>query len=84
MPYSLMVCADEERIWGLQLTLAMKRSIFEGEEELIEKYGKQDYIASLDKMIDGSIPRKMEFIGSPGPGTCTTTMFQKTGREVDL
>lgn len=75
MPYSLKVCEDNNRIWGLQLTLAMKRYPFEGEDELIEKYGKQDYIHEVDNMIADSIPRRMEFIGSGGPGACSYIMF---------
>ena len=40
-PSSIKVCFDEQRIYGLQLTLHMVRESFTDEDLLIEKYGKQ-------------------------------------------
>lgn len=79
LPHSLKVCADSFRIYGLQLTLYMRRVPFEREDEIVEKYGEQEFIEALDNMIESSVPRRMSFIGSFGEGEvgveCTTTRF---------
>lgn len=36
MPYSLKVCSNSERIFGLQLILGMHREPFDNEDEIIE------------------------------------------------
>lgn len=78
MPYSMKICHDASRIFGLQLTLAMNRIPFENEQQLIDQYGRQDYIDELDRMIQVSSPRRMKFIGKTGAdegATCETRRF---------
>ena len=78
MPHSLEVCANDERVFGLQLTTAMARTNFEKEIELIEKFGVQEYILWLDGMIAHSNPRRMNFIGGTGyeeDATCLELKF---------
>ena len=66
MPHSLQVCANDQRVFGLQLTTAMTRMPYEKEDFLIEKFGVQEYIQWLDGMIARSLPRRMNFIGGTG------------------
>lgn len=35
-PFSLKVCSNDERIFGLQLTLEMFRPVFPNEDEIVE------------------------------------------------
>jgi hypothetical protein len=38
-PHSLKICSNDERIFGLQLTLHMFRAVFPNEDEIVDEYG---------------------------------------------
>lgn len=67
-PYSLKICSNEERIFGMQLTTMMYRADFKNEAEIMEKYGNVETIEWLDELIEESVPHEMKFIGDNGQG----------------
>ena len=59
-----MVCFDDDRIHGIQLTLTMHRWEFENEKDLLADTEFAQMIQDIDEMIETSTPRKMSLIGS--------------------
>ncbi len=49
MPKEIQICHDEDRVYGLQLTLKMHRFKYREEEETIEKFGLQNTFKALDE-----------------------------------
>ena len=62
VPYELMVCHDEQGVYGLQLSLIMHRFPFEGEEKLIKEIQhKEEEIAALEEYIKELNLREVNF-----------------------
>ena len=76
---SLMVCHDEERIYGLQLTIKMHRFIYRNEEMLIEESELLDYYDNIDKLVKDAKPKRMSLIGST-TANCDVTSVSELGQ----
>jgi len=79
----LLVCHDETRVHGLQLTLKMHRYKYQNEADVIDKYALAQYFDSVDKIVADSTPRKMKFVGTVSP-KCDTTVIFKYGSVKDI
>ena len=66
LPHSMQICHTIDRIYGVQLVLGHHREKFEGEDDLIERYGQKLYFQSIDENIAKSAPMRMNFIGNDG------------------
>ncbi len=77
MPREIEICHDNDRVYGLQLTLKMHRFKYRQEEESIKKYGLQNTFKVLDQTIKDSKPNLMSFIGSRDGECETQDIFSK-------
>ena len=67
VPKEITVCADEDHIFGMQLTTILYRFEYHAENALRDKYPTYDeFITTLNQAVADAMPRRMKFIGSDG------------------
>ena len=62
----MQICHTDDRIYGVQLVLGHHREKFEGEDDLVERYGQKLHFQAIDENIANSAPMRMNFIGNDG------------------
>ena len=73
---SIYVCHDEERIYGLRLTIQMHRENYFDEDVIIKKHNLQDYFNHIDQFVQEAKPRRMTLIGSVNQNCTNNNIFQ--------
>ena len=75
MPQEITVCHDENRIYGMRLTLKMHRFKYRDQEEIALELEQTEMLERIDSIIQAAQPREMSMIGSAASRCETANIF---------